>query len=144
MINLLIERLYLKEDYTIGRLTVDGVPFCDTLEDPVRDFNKDGDLNDSGEEKIYGFTAIPFGRYRVIIKRSPKFKRDLPRILDVNNFTDILIHAGNTSKDSAGCVLVGENKIKGKLVNSRLWETKLVERLKHFLNYEHDIWINVT
>jgi hypothetical protein len=143
MINLLLERFYIGSQYTVGRLAVDGMYMCDTLEDVVRDLNHDGDLDDEGEVKIPKFTAIPFGRYRVILKRSPKFKRDLPRILDVHNFTDILIHSGNSPEDTAGCVLVGENKIKGRLVNSRYWETQLVERLRRFIMYDHDIYINI-
>jgi len=143
MINLLLDRFYIGPKYTVGRLAVDGMYLCDTLEDVVRDLNMDGDLDDSGEEKIYGETAIPFGRYRVLITRSPKFKRELPEILDVHNFTSIRIHAGNSTDDTAGCILVGENKIKGHLVRSRYWETQLVERLKYFLLYGHDIWINI-
>jgi hypothetical protein len=143
MVNLRLERRYFNETYTIGDLYVDGVFFSNTLEDKVRDLNKDGDLDDEGETKIPGFTAIPFGRYRVIITRSPKFQRELPEILDVHNFTSIRIHAGNSSADSAGCVLVGENKIKGRLVNSRYWESQLMERLKHFLIYGHELFINV-
>jgi len=144
MINLLLERFYLGTEYTVGRLAIDGMYLCDTLEDKVRDLNKDGDLDDEGETKIPGFTAIPFGRYRVIITRSPKFQRELPEILDVHNFTSIRIHAGNSSADSAGCVLVGENKIKGRLVNSRYWESQLMERLKRFLIYGHELFINIT
>ena len=143
MINLRLERKYLKETYTIGDLYVDSMFLCNTLEDVVRDLNADGDLDDPGEGKVPHYTAIPFGRYRVILKRSPKFKRDLPRILDVNNFSDILIHAGNSADDSSGCVLVGENKIKGRLVNSRFWESQLVERLRRFIMYDHDIYINI-
>jgi len=143
MINLLLDRFYIGPKYTVGRLAVDGMYLCDTLEDVVRDLNMDGDLDDSGEEKIYGETAIPFGRYRVLITRSPKFKRELPEILDVHNFTSIRMHAGNSTDDTAGCILVGENKIKGHLVRSRYWETQLVERLKYFLLYGHDIWINI-
>jgi hypothetical protein len=143
MVNLLLERFYIGPKYTVGRLAVDGMYFCDTLEDVVRDLNQDGDLDDPGEGKIPGYTAIPFGRYRVILKRSPKFKRELPRILDVHNFTDILIHAGNSAEDTEGCVLVGENKIKGRLVNSRYWEIQLIERLKRFILYDHDIFINI-
>ena len=143
MINLLLERFYIGTQYTIGRLKVDGMYFCDTLEDVVRDLNKDGDLNDEDEDKIPKYTAIPFGRYRVIITKSPKFKRDLPEILNVNNFTSIRIHAGNDIDDTEGCILVGENKIKGHLVRSRYWETQLIERLKHYLIYEHELWINI-
>ena len=143
MVNLILDRKYIGKSYTIGDLYVDGMFFSNTLEDVVRDLNMDGDLDDSGEEKIYGETAIPFGRYRVLITRSPKFKRELPEILDVHNFTSIRMHAGNSTDDTAGCILVGENKIKGHLVRSRYWETQLVERLKYFLLYGHDIWINI-
>jgi hypothetical protein len=143
MINLLLERFYIGTKYTVGRLAVDGLYLCDTLEDIVRDLNHDGDLDDDGEIKIPMYTAIPFGRYRVLISRSPKFKRELPEILDVHNFTSIRIHAGNDTDDTAGCILVGENKIKGHLVNSRYWETILVERLKRFLIYGHELWINI-
>jgi hypothetical protein len=143
MINLLLERFYIGTKYTVGRLAVDGMYMCDTLEDVVRDLNHDGDLDDEGEIKIPKFTAIPFGRYRVIITRSPKFRRELPEILDVHNFTSIRIHAGCSPEDTAGCILVGENKIKGHLVNPRYWETILVERLKRFLLYGHVIYINI-
>lgn len=143
MINLRVDRFFIGTKYTVGHLYVDNMYFCDTLEDVVRDLNRDGDLDDPGEEKIPLFTAIPFGRYRVILARSPHFKRDLPRILDVHNFTDILIHAGNSIKDTAGCILVGENKIKGQVINSRYWESQLVNRLRHYLRYDHDIWINI-
>ena len=144
MINLLLERFYLGIKYTVGRLTVDGMYLCDTLEDVVRDLNKDGDLLDPGEGKIPKYTAIPFGRYRVLVTRSLKFKRDLPEILKVHDFTSIRIHAGNGIDDTSGCVLVGENKIKGHLVRSRYWETILVERLKNFLLYGHKLYINIT
>lgn len=143
MINLLLERFYLGPKYTIGRLAVDGMYMCDTLEDVVRDLNKDGDLDDPGEGKIPHITAIPFGRYRVLVTRSPKFKRDLPEILDVRHFTSIRIHSGCGPEDTEGCICVGENKIKGHLVHSRYWETQLVERLKYFLMYGHELWINI-
>lgn len=143
MINLKLERKYFCEDYTIGKLYVVDDYFCDTLEDKVRDYNKDGDVTDSDEGKIPGYTAIPYGRYRMIIRRSPKFKRELPRILNVLNFEDILIHAGNGAEDTHGCILVGENKIKAHLVKSRWWEVKLVELLKTYVIYGHELYINI-
>lgn len=143
MINLILERFYLGSEYTIGKLFVDGLLFCDTLEDVVRDLNKDGDLHNPGEGKIPKHTAIPFGRYRVILTRSPKFRRELPEILKVQDFTSVRIHAGNSADDTEGCILVGENKIKGHLVRSRYWETQLIERLKHFLMYGHELFINI-
>ena len=127
---LTVKRIALKPTYTIGKLYIDGVYFCDTLEDPNRDHNKDGDLNDIGEGKVWGDTAIPFGIYRMILSYSPKFKRILPRLLNVPHFEGILIHRGNTSKDTHGCILVGKNTEVGKVTSSTVWEEKLVKLLK--------------
>ena len=104
---LLLERKYLKEKYTIGNLYINGVFFSNTLEDTVRDLNKDGIFN-CGELKISGHTAIPYGEYEIKVTYSPKFKRELPILLNVPHFEGIRIHRGNTEKDSSGCVLVGE------------------------------------
>ena len=101
-----LERLYLKPDYTIGKLYIDGKYFCDTLEDQVRDLAK--------ERKIPGRTAIPAGVYEVIVNISPRFRRKLPRLLDVPGFDGILIHRGNTAEDTSGCILVGENRERSR------------------------------
>ena len=77
-----------------------------------------------------GETAIPEGVYKVIVNRSPKFGRDLPRLLDVPQFEGVLMHRGNTVKDTAGCILVGENKEKGKVLNSTPYEEKLTDQCK--------------
>lgn len=118
---LTLKRIFKGADYTIGKLYVDGKYFCDTLEDRVRDLAK--------EKKIPGETAIPAGTYKVIVTMSPRFGRMLPRLLNVPFFDGILIHRGNTAKDSAGCILVGENTAKGKVLNSAGYEKKLVELL---------------
>ena len=123
-----VKRRYLGEKYTIGSLFIDGEYFCDTLEDPVRDINRNGTF-DGDEKKVYGETAIPYGTYAVILSMSPRFGRILPLLLDVSHFEGIRIHAGNTEKDTLGCILVGENKVKGKVINSRVWEKNLMERL---------------
>ena len=143
MKQLSLRRIFLNPGYTIGRLTIDGVYFCDTLEDTVRDYNKDGDLDDEGEFKVYGETAIPYGKYEVVVTYSPKFKRDLPLLLNVWGFTGIRIHRGNTVKDSSGCILVGENKAKGKVLNSKFWELELTKRLKQFKDQGETIMLNV-
>lgn len=118
---LLLERIALRDTYTIGRLYVDGQYLCDTLEDRVRDL--------STERKVPGETAIPPGTYDVVVNVSPKFKRMLPRLLNVPQFDGILIHRGNTAKDSSGCILVGENKVVGKVINSTGYEQKLTDML---------------
>lgn len=112
-----VERLWKKPGYTVGRLYVDGKFFCNTLEDTVRDLNK--------ERKVPGKTAIPYGEYKVVFNWSPKFGRNLPRLLNVPAFDGILIHPGNTADDSSGCILVGKNTEVGRLTESRYTSDKL-------------------
>jgi hypothetical protein len=127
---LTLKRIARKQAYTIGKLYVDGVYFCDTIEDTDRGLRQDMPLAEIKRIKVYGETAIPIGVYRVIVNMSPAKKRLLPRLLDVPGFDGILIHRGNTAKDSLGCILVGENKVVGKVINSTGYELKLVELLK--------------
>lgn len=139
-VNLLLRRIALKETYTIGKLYVDGVYFCDTLEDKVRDYNKDGDLLDKDEQKVYGETAIPYGMYKIILNYSPRFKKILPRLLDVRHFEGILIHPGNTAKDTHGCILVGKNNQVGRVNESKL----TFDRLFAVLKQATEIFIEIT
>lgn len=148
-----LKRIALRDTYTIGRLYVDNHYLCDTLEDKVRDYNKDGDLNDPNEQKVYGKTAIPYGRYEITMKvQSPKYsqrasyawcKGYLPRLLNVPHFDGILIHSGNTAEDSSGCVLCGENKVKGQVINSMATLKKLVPMLKRASDNNEKIWITI-
>ncbi len=117
-----VERCFFRPEYTIGKLEVDGEFFCDTLEDRVRDLSR--------EKKVPGETAIPAGIYDVVVNISPRFKRKLPCLLNVPGFEGILIHRGNTPEDTAGCILVGENKVKGKVINSTPYELRLTEMLE--------------
>lgn len=148
-----LKRIALRDTYTIGNLYVDNHYFCNTIEDVVRDINKDGDLNDVGEGKIYGKTAIPYGRYEITMKvQSPKYsqrasyawcKGYLPRLLNVPHFDGILIHSGNDETHSNGCVLVGENKVKGQVINSMATLKRLVSILKHASDSGEKIWITI-
>lgn len=132
---LLLERRYKKPGYTVGRLYMDGVFLCDTLEDRVRDLSR--------EKKIAGKTAIPAGCYEVIVNISPKFKRKLPRLLNVPGFEGILIHRGNTPEDTAGCILVGENKAVGKVLNSTPYEVRLTEMIERAQTAGESITIEI-
>ena len=125
---LTLKRIALRPTYTIGKLYIDGEYFCDTCEDCVRDTNRNGRFDES--PKKYGLTAIPYGTYKVILSMSNRFKRVLPLLLDVPEFSGIRIHAGNTADDSLGCILVGENKQVGKVLNSRNTERKLMKVLQ--------------
>ncbi len=129
---LLLKRIFKAETYTIGKLYIDGVYLCDTIEDKVRDLTI--------ETKVYAKTAIPHGRYQIKLSRSPKFGRILPEIINVPQFTGIRIHRGNTAEDSAGCPIIGENKVKGKVINSTPYEVKLVKILSAATD---EIWINI-
>lgn len=143
MINLFVNRIWLKPTYTIGNLTIGDEFFCNTLEDKVRDLNKDGDLEDLGESKIYGETAIPYGRYPVIVTYSQKLKRELPLILDVKHFVGIRIHKLRSAKGTLGCVGIGENTDIGILTNGDYYEKKLVAMLKAYIKQGEEIYINI-
>ncbi len=133
--NIELNRITKKLSYTIGRLFVDGEYFCDTLEDRCRDLDK--------EEKVMNETAIPEGTYEVIVNVSVKFKRKLPLLLDVPHFTGIRIHRGNTDKDTSGCILVGENKQLGRVINSTDCELKLTELIEKAMLSGEKITIQV-
>ena len=122
-------RIFFGKTYTIGKLYIDGVYYCDTIEDVNRDLNKDGDLLDIGEGKVMHKTCIPFGIYKVIVNMSGRFKRLLPRILNVPHFDGILIHNGVDETSSSGCIIVGENRVKGKVTNSRFYMNDLTAKL---------------
>lgn len=136
---LLLKRIALKDTYTIGKLYIDGEYFCDTLEDRVRDYNKDGDLMDAGETKIFGETAIPYGKYKMNLSLSPKFKKILPRLLNVPHFDGILIHAGTKAEHSHGCILIGKNTVVGGLSQSREYQDKLIVKLRTAVHLEIEI-----
>ena len=122
---IVVNRIFKGNKYTIGKLYVNGEYICDTLEDVDRGLTQSMSLTEIKKKKVYSQTAIPVGTYDVEVSKSPKFGRNLPRLQDVPGFTGILIHRGNTASDSAGCILVGENKVVGKVINSTKYELKL-------------------
>jgi hypothetical protein len=120
-----------KTAYTIGKLYVGDSYFCDTLEDKDRGLKQTMSLTDIKKIKVMHETAIPSGTYKVVVNISPSKQRLLPRLVGVPGYEGILIHRGNTVDDSSGCILVGENKVVGKVINSTVYELKLVEMLKN-------------
>lgn len=138
---LVIDRRWKKQSYTISNLTIDGKWFCNVLEDADRGLDNSMSIERIKELKKPSITAIPRGTYEVTLDiTSPKYSKvqfyrevcngKVPRLLNVKGFEGVLIHAGNTDKDSAGCLLVGQNKVKGQVVNSRETFKELYKLLK--------------
>ena len=142
---LIVDRKYKKQSYTIGNLYVDGKFFSNTLEDTDRGLNDSMSVTEIKRLKKPSITAIPKGTYEITLDViSPKYSTNsfykqvcngkVPRLLNVKGFEGILIHAGNTDKDSAGCLLVGVNKVKGQVINSR----EIFKELYKLLKDKHD------
>lgn len=138
-----LKRIALKPNYTIGKLFINGTYYCDTIEDKVIDINKNGKFDD-GLSKVMHQTAIPYGTFKVVVNYSPKFKRELPRLLDVPYFEGILIHNGNDQNSSSGCIIVGENKTVGKVTNSTFYMNNLTARIKDAQNKGETITITIS
>lgn len=125
---LLLRRIFKGPSYTIGKLFINGVYECDTLEDQDRGLTSQMTLEEIKAKKVYGVTAIPTGTYNINMTTiSPKFKDRawakpykgmLPRLENVKGYEGVLIHVGNDQEATSGCILVGENRIKGKVINS--------------------------
>ena len=126
---LTLKRIALRPTYTIGKLYIDDVYFCDTIEDTVRDLNKNGKF-DNGEKKVHSKTSIPYGTYEIKWTYSPRFKKYTPQLMNVPSFEGIRIHAGNTSADTEGCLILGKNKQVGKVLNSRATINKFYPIIK--------------
>ena len=122
---LTLDRKYKLPTYTIGKLYIDEEYFCDTLEDKDRGLTDSMTVGEISKIKIKKETAIPTGTYKVTITYSNRFKKNMPLINDVKGFEGIRIHSGNTNQDTEGCVLVGFNKVKGNVINSRDTYNKL-------------------
>lgn len=125
-----LARMPLTGRSTIGELSIDGKFECYTLEDPVRPV------------KMKGMTAIPAGRYRVIITRSQRFKRLLPLLLNVPQFEGVRIHSGDAAANTEGCILVGRTKAKDFIGESSLAFDNLFARLSAAVATE-EIYINI-
>ena len=130
---LTLKRIAKRADYTIGRLEDEnGVKICDTLEPKYRDYK-------GGELKVPRKSAVPEGTYQVVVTKSKKFGKYLPLLVGVPGFEGIRIHSGNTVNDTEGCILVGQNLIKGKVLLSRL----TLEKLMRLIENEKRIFLTI-
>ena len=130
-----VNRIFKASNYTIGELSVNNNYICDTLEDKVR---VDG-------EKVYAETAIPTGTYTLVLSYSNRFKKVMPEILNVPNFSGIRIHYGNSSKDTEGCLLVGkwDGKTENWISDSKNSYNKLYPLLEEAFNKKENITITI-
>jgi hypothetical protein len=125
-----LKRQIFTDKSTIGSLYVDGKFVCYCLEDMDRGINKHMVLAELHKRKVYGKTAIPTGRYQVLITQSARFKRLLPFIMNVPGFEGIRIHPGNSDIDTHGCLLPGNKYSKDYVSESRLAFDKLYQLIK--------------
>ena len=151
---ILVDRKWKKDTYTIGRLFINGVLFCNTLEDTDRGLKQTDSLASIKSRKVYGETAIPTGTYKVDMDTvSPKYsavkwykdlcKGKMPRLKNVPGFEGILIHTGTSALDTLGCILVGKNTIVGKLTQSKDTFAKLYKQMKAAHDKKEEITIEI-
>ncbi len=148
-----VKRKAKRETYVIGDLSIDEVFFSNTLEDTDRGLTSDMSDEEIKEIKQKSITAIPTGRYKVVMNvQSPKFskykqyefcKGYLPRLVDVPGYEGVLIHIGNYPKDTDGCILVGKNTVKGAVMESTATFKKLYDILKNADEAGQDIYITI-
>lgn len=149
-----IERKYKKDTYVIGNMYVNGEWFCNTLEDQDRGLRQDMSIEQIKQIKVYGETAIPTGRYIIrmdIVSQKyngVKWYRDnfqgrMPRFESVKGYTGVLIHPGNSVLDTNGCVLLGLNKQKGKVLDSRTTFSKFWKKLEEARKRGETIYLTI-
>ena len=124
----IIDRAWKREKYTVGKVIIDGERFCESMEDKDRGLTRDMSEKEIKRVKVYGETAVPTGVYTVKMTYSPKYKRNMPEVLNVPGYSGIRIHSGNTAKDSLGCILLGRNT-KVEMVTESRKTCKEFERL---------------
>lgn len=154
---LTVQRKYKNQKYTIGELYIDGIKFCDTLEDKDRGLFQNMPLSTIQDLKVYGETAVPTGHYKITLDVvSPKFSQysfykevcdgKLPRLLNVPGFEGVLIHVADGSKGAEllhGCIGIGDNKIKGGLLNGKETFIKLYALMLEAKNRNEEITLQI-
>ena len=136
---LLLQRNKSGKNATISPLLVDGEFECYILEDVVREI-KGRPVN---EWKVFGETAIPEGRYQVIITMSPRFNKKLPLLMDVPGFVGVRVHSGNFSTHTEGCLITGQNIVGESVTKSKAALDKLQTKLQNALDDHEQIWLTI-
>ena len=139
-----LERKYRNNLYCIDKLYINNKYFSDVLEDPDRGLTDSMSLEEIKKIKIKGNTCIPYGTYNITITYSPRFKKNLPLLNNVKGFEGIRVHAGNTPQDTEGCLLLGFNKVKGQVIDSRNTVNKFIDIVQKALNKGEKVTITIT
>ena len=137
-------RKYRCNNYCIDKLYINDIYFSDVLEDPDKGLQDSMSLEEIQKIKIKGNTCIPYGTYNITITYSPRFKKNLPLLNNVKGFDGIRIHSGNTPQDTEGCILLGFNKIKGQVINSKVTVNKFIDIVQKALNKGEKVTIEIT
>ena len=127
---LLLNRKKETETSSIGELSINGVFECYTLEDKDRGLIQSEPIEQIQFKKVFGSTAIPKGRYEVVITFSDRFQKYMPLLLNVPGFEGIRIHSGNTAADTLGCILLGQESGEDQVWNSRAAFNAFLPKLK--------------
>lgn len=138
-----VERKWKKKDYTIGNLYINDVFFSNILEDTVRGLRQDMTPEEIQKIKVYGETAIPSGKYEVCITMSSRFRCPLPLLVNVPGYEGVRIHAGNTARDTHGCLLPGKNDGVGRVSNSRATMAILQKRMEDTIARGGKVFIEI-
>lgn len=138
-----LHRDVFSENSTTGKLYVDGAFQCFTLEDKDRGLLQSDSLDELKQKKIYGKTAIPKGRYPVIITYSEHFGKDMPLLVNVPDYDGVRIHSGNVAADTLGCILVGQARTLDEVINSRIAFAPLWEKIKNAIDNNQKVFITI-
>lgn len=143
MLRLMIDRAWKKTDYTISRFFVNDERWCECLEDTDRGLTSSMSISEVKAKKVYGKTAIPSGKYQVTLTYSPKFRKYLPLVNDVKCFSGIRFHAGNTNRDTEGCILLGKNTKVGMVTNSAYWTDRLIGAIRNAIDHGEIVTLEI-
>lgn len=129
------------DTFTEGKLLIDDVFECYTVEDTDRKMEEDL------TRKVNGKTAIPRGKYEVILSMSNRFQKILPEVLNVPGFAGIRIHSGNSSVDTEGCIILGSinDKVDDDWIGgSKIALTQFMAKLETAKENNEKVYIEIS
>jgi len=136
-----VTRVVAGENFTLGRVYLDNVFFCHSCEDEDRFLERS--FEDIAERKVYGRTAIPRGRYKVVTSMSHRFGKVLPEVLDTPGFSGIRIHGGNRAEDSLGCILVGRVRTSSGIAQCAETVQRIIRQIDDAAELGIETWLEI-